>query len=305
MGKEQVTLRELRKDFYKIRKFEIQNLWQRSIFLATFTVLLFTGYGFLIEKLISTACDESSSCCSNAAPASKELRLLLTHLACSILAFLGIIFSMIWTMMAKGSKAWYEVYERKICNIEADLCIPEIYRMNPGTPWKVEDSLISRESGAYSVSKINVLLGQVLLIIWMIAFNTHLIILSSYTNSNRTTSGLIVILGVTLALALELTIPYLLKNWAKSGAIKKPIVDKREGQISTRRLILTFSEPNKGETDDKEREKEEEGTKEQEVESKEEMGENNKQTSRSLLSTAFAWLRYKPKTHSKNEKSKK
>ena len=97
--------------------------------------------------------------CAQTTPAKGDLQLLLTHLACSTLAFLGIVFSIIWTMMAKGSKAWYEIYERRICNIEDDLAIPEIYRMNPGAPWKLENSLWSRESGPYSVSKINILLG--------------------------------------------------------------------------------------------------------------------------------------------------
>ena len=48
-----VSLKRLRKDLYKIRKFEIQNLWQRSIFLVAFIVILITGYGHLIEKLTS------------------------------------------------------------------------------------------------------------------------------------------------------------------------------------------------------------------------------------------------------------
>lgn len=224
MGKEQVILRELRKDFYKIRKFEIQNLWQRSIFLATFTVLLFTGYGFLIEKLISTACDESSSCCSNVAPASKELRLLLTHLACSILAFLGIIFSMIWTMMAKGSKAWYEIYERRILDIEVEkaLKIRKKYRMSKGAPWTLDDSLRSQEPGAYSVSRINILLGQVLSAIWMVSFNSHLIVLSLSQRATNPEPFPFIPIGIAFALALELTIPYLLKVWAKSNAIKDP-----------------------------------------------------------------------------------
>lgn len=34
-------------------------------------------------------------------------------------------------MMGKGSKAWYEIYESRICEIEeeGDLGIPEKYRM--------------------------------------------------------------------------------------------------------------------------------------------------------------------------------
>ena len=48
-----IPLKQLREEAYKIRKFEIQNLWQRSIFLAAFIVILITGYGHLVEKLLS------------------------------------------------------------------------------------------------------------------------------------------------------------------------------------------------------------------------------------------------------------
>ena len=229
MEKEQVTLKELRENFYKIRKFEIQNLWQRSIFLATFTVILFTGYGFLIEKLISTACEETSSYCAQTTPAKGDLQLLLTHLACSTLAFLGIVFSIIWTMMAKGSKAWYEIYERRICNIEDALAIPEIYRMNPGAPWKLENSLWSRESGPYSVSKINILLGQVLRTIWQIALNLHIAFaFPLYCKSYDITSNFYIELTFPTLFFAQFFLPYGLKKLAKSGSIQKPAIDKRE-----------------------------------------------------------------------------
>lgn len=223
MGKEQVTLRELRKDFYKIRKFEIQNLWQRSIFLATFTVILFTGYGFLIEKLISTLCEKSTTCCSTGSPADEELQRLLTHLACSILSFLGVIFSMIWTMMAKGSKAWYEIYERRICKIDAELCIQEVYRMNPGMPWKVNNSLWSREPGAYSVSKINILLGQILRAIWQIALNLHIIfVLYLYSTYDHTTYSYLVTIAISIILIIQIPTPYYLRSFVKSKSIIAP-----------------------------------------------------------------------------------
>ena len=50
---EPVSLKRLREDAYKSRKFEVQNLWQRSIFLVAFIVIHITGYGHLIEKLLS------------------------------------------------------------------------------------------------------------------------------------------------------------------------------------------------------------------------------------------------------------
>ena len=168
MGKEQVTLRELRKDFYKIRKFEIQNLWQRSIFLATFTVLLFTGYGTFAEKLFSY--DESKA--------------VIAHFFCCLLAFIGSTFAIIWIMMAKGSKAWFEIYERRIMDIEKEdsLGIPTKYLMREGAPFSIRNSLWLPNPGAYSVSKINIILGQVLLSIWLFIYIIHTLLLISISN---------------------------------------------------------------------------------------------------------------------------
>ena len=105
----QVSLKELREEFYKIRKFEIQNLWQRSIFLAAFIAILLTGYGHLIDKLLP----ESEKWLTDSHSQSLNI-----HIMCSLLSFLGSIFAVIWVMMAKGSKAWYEIHERRIRIIE-------------------------------------------------------------------------------------------------------------------------------------------------------------------------------------------
>lgn len=201
----QVSLKELREEFYKIRKFEIQNLWQRSIFLATFIVLLFTGYGAFFEKLMSY----------------DGLQSIIGHIICCLLALTGSIFSMLWIMMAKGSKAWYEIYERRIHNIEQEttLNIPKKYRMDKEAPWTLDNSLLSRKPGAYSVSRINILLGQVLWVIWIVAFTSHLIKLSIFESQTKPELRPIISIGITFALAIELTIPHLLENWVQSGAI--------------------------------------------------------------------------------------
>lgn len=212
-----ISLKEIRKELYELRKFEIQNLWQRSIFLAAFIAILLTGYGHLIDKLLS----EPDNWLTHSQSQSLSI-----HIICCFLSLLGAIFSVIWVMMAKGSKAWYEIHERKIHEIEKELYIPETYRMKPGAPWDLDDSLLSNEAGCYSVSRINILLGQVLLIFWKLAFYGHFILAilayaTSYQadcNSTLPSNCSIFILAV-LAAALHIT-PYILKRVVKSKAIR-------------------------------------------------------------------------------------
>lgn len=93
--KDKVRLKDIRRTFYDLRSFEISNLWQRSVFLSAILVVLLAGYGGLFIQLLE----------------GKGEQAWKFHLACCALSCLGIIFSAIWIMMAKGSKAWYEVYE--------------------------------------------------------------------------------------------------------------------------------------------------------------------------------------------------
>ena len=211
MGKEQVTLRELRKDFYKIRKFEIQNLWQRSIFLATFTVLLFTGYGTFAEKLLSY----------------DGLKAVIAHILCYLLAFIGSIFAMIWIMMAKGSKAWFEIYEQRIKEIEKEdsLGIPTKYLMREGAPFSIRNSLWRPNPGAYSVSKINIILGQVLLFIWLFICIIHTLFLILILNSMQYCSSLKILASVSI---IPFCVLYLLSRCLKKLAKSKGIITPEE-----------------------------------------------------------------------------
>ena len=222
--KEQVSLKEIRKDYYKIRKFEIQNLWQRSIFLATFIVLLFTGYGTLLEKLMSY----------------DGLQSIIGHIICCLLALTGSIFSILWIMMAKGSKAWFEIYESKIGDIEKEIIlnIPEDHRMQGGSPEKLNNSLRSWDPGAYSVSKINILIGQELWVIWIVIFCLHALSLLglaifSYQDYETYTSIAIGISAVSQPLIMCLTIRELPKTLfavTESTAITDPNKKGKEGE---------------------------------------------------------------------------
>ncbi len=158
----EVTLKEIRDTYYSLRNFEISNLWQRSVFLSAILVLFYSGYGYLVSKFLDEEVKNP----------------LLLHELCCAIALLAIVFSIIWIMMAKGSKAWYEVYEKKICEIEEskELKITEDHRMGSKcTPWELDQCLFSNHGGRYSVSKLNILIGKVLLINWTIVLIIHYI----------------------------------------------------------------------------------------------------------------------------------
>ena len=74
--------------------------------------------------------------------------------------------------VAKGSKAWYEVYERYIFEIEQEeaegLKIPERYRLGAlCRPWEMNGNLFSKKAGRYSPSRLNITIGSVTLTAWL------------------------------------------------------------------------------------------------------------------------------------------
>lgn len=151
---------------YKCRDLEIPNLWQRSVFLSVFLVLCFTGYGYLLLQIVDNIYN--------------ALKLNYLHLIASFLGMLSLIFSLLWVLMAKGSKAWYEVYETAITDFEKEyyriLCMPLDYIMGQiGLPRRrMDNNLFSTKSGAYSVSKINILIGQICVLIWISVSIIHI-----------------------------------------------------------------------------------------------------------------------------------
>ena len=102
---------------------------------------------------------------------------MLLHFIAVGLALTGIIISILWIMMGKSSKAWYEVYESRICDIEArkEMGIEENYRMGEyGSEAKtINNSLLSTKGGKYSPSKINIAIGQFSLVLWFLIGTFH------------------------------------------------------------------------------------------------------------------------------------
>lgn len=97
------SVKYLYNELWRCRDFEISHLWQRSVFLAVFMLAIAAAYGNLAVKILIP--DTSNPSCTNSP---------LVQGALLGLCLLGIIFSMLWIMMAKGSKMYFEKFENSI-----------------------------------------------------------------------------------------------------------------------------------------------------------------------------------------------
>lgn len=172
---------DLYKELWDGRDFEITSLWQRSVFLGTFLVITYTGYGALWLALIKENIDIIT-------PSVTNYVLSLGFLS---LAGFGLVMSILWIQMAKGSKRWYERYENSISKIieahELENRVFSFPKQAPGQEGfpmhgyleetKCDNRLLSTKAGEFSVSRVNIALGQVAFIIWRMLLVLHFLLL--------------------------------------------------------------------------------------------------------------------------------
>ncbi len=210
----EVSLKELREGFYKCRSFEVLNLWRRSFLLSIFQVLCFTLYGVLASRLPA------------AGPGAAD-PLAVNEIACAV-ALIGMSFAVIWIMMAKGSKAWYEVYERYIFEIEREetdgLKIPERYRLGAlCRPWEMNSNLFSKKAGRYSPSRLNITIGTVLLTTWFVVLLVHYTAsVACYIDGTGSRCQL-AILALIPAVFLAIALSALYNKWGRSRSLTETI----------------------------------------------------------------------------------
>lgn len=194
---------------YRCRDLEISNLWQRSIFLSVFLILCFTAYGYLMLDLVKVN--------YNANILNKY------NITCLLLSSVSIIFSVIWILMAKASKAWYEVYESAISKFEYQhfkkINLPYENIMGEMIFQKDQrnDSIFSTKGGAFSPSKINIAIGQISLIIWIIVIISHSVF--NITIIHLTENHIInTVLTIAIPLITIIIVLYInLSKYVKSG----------------------------------------------------------------------------------------
>lgn len=164
---------EMYKILYGAYADEIKNLWQRSIFLGAFMVLVWSGYGALQLKAIELKIIENTT---------PNLVYVTTSIGlCAVI----IVLSWLWIAMAKGSKFVQEAHEAKIkqyskrykCNLFCDL---NVYQKATNKGWQNKLSFICPlKSYRYSPSKINIALGWVSLLVSIVLLYIHLFIQTS------------------------------------------------------------------------------------------------------------------------------
>lgn len=173
-----LTVKDLYKTYWRCRDFEITHLWQRSVFLTAFLVICFSAYGILGNNIMDNLKDVEII---NKSP----LYWLCINFFALAISMVGIILSCLWIMMAKGSKAWYEIYENAIGAYERESSHydkkNEEFKRIAGFNYvyqkeyeklNFDQDFKSGKGGAYSPSKINWAIGFLMLKIWkfLIAF---------------------------------------------------------------------------------------------------------------------------------------
>lgn len=181
-----LTAKDIRDSLWRCRDFELSHFWQRSILLLTMIGLFATAYGNIVLLL----CEEVSKYCSICV---NDIVYVYNNIA-AILCIVNIIFSVLWVMMTKGSKAWYERYEAAIEAFENDdLYINKELKLDTEIKSRsnyiggfryfnlkkyhnpiVINNIFSTAGGGYSPSRINILIGQIAIILWLCTFVFHL-----------------------------------------------------------------------------------------------------------------------------------
>lgn len=201
---------DLYQELWHGRDLEITSLWQRSVFLGTFLLITYTGYGALWLALIKESIDIITPSATN----------YFLNLGFISLAGFGLVMSTLWIQMAKGSKRWYERYENSISKIINNFDLENRVFSFPEQPsgfnefpmhgnleeTKCDNSLFSTKAGKFSVSRVNIAFGQVAFIIWRLLLGLHVLLtflqigiglgLSNCSYSNYVYVAVITIIGV-------------------------------------------------------------------------------------------------------------
>lgn len=117
---------------WKNRDFEIELYWKRATYFWTFLVATFAGYFVVISR-------------PEVAKAFPQAELVVTSL--------GLVFSLAWHFVNKGSKKWQENWEKHIDMLEEEVT-GNIYK-----------TVLDKTS--YSVSGINLVVSFFVFIIWL------------------------------------------------------------------------------------------------------------------------------------------
>ena len=225
--KDRPTAKDIYDYLWRGRDFELKHLWQRSVFLAVFLLGIASTYAIYIKDVFiphlspnqitatlnsgKKEVDGSTKYTLIINPNSnleieasikkdKPFSALFTPGAVPILiCLLGIIFSVLWIIMGKGSKAWYELYESNLAKMSdnprfwkdeaaGESELDKIFcnkRTGRYTEYlfghlqnrhsdPIDKKLFSTAAGSFSVSKVNIMIGIISLKFFIVALFFHI-----------------------------------------------------------------------------------------------------------------------------------
>ena len=169
-----------REAFYKYLEFqnkrydtELQLFWQRSVFVSAFLVLILTGYGALLIKIVELH-------------SIKNIPMLLSdslfNSLASVISTMGIIVSYIWLRIARGAKGTYEAVESRIYDPKQGLIdkmkdYAKDSKLDLRSEFYKTEDVFKLDSGPYSPSKLNIIFVFFFLVLFSMLLTLHLIAL--------------------------------------------------------------------------------------------------------------------------------
>lgn len=164
---QQDDLEKLYERYCDCRDQELERFWKNSTYVWIFLALCFGGFSQVLLKHI-----ELKTTTENIYDLQKSYELLLC-----IISFAGLICSFIWVWMARGMKAWFEVFENALWKMDKDnvFKLPNNNEYNIENFWRLKDNLFVFQKAFFgaesnSPSKIVILIGRILCFIWSVAF---------------------------------------------------------------------------------------------------------------------------------------
>lgn len=193
---------------YQAYENEVKNLWQRSIFLGAFMIMVWSGYGALQLKFIE-------KCISKF-----DLYYCASIGLCAIL----VILSWLWIAMAKGSKFIQEAHEDKIKEYEREydeklFCDLDKFEKSKCIVGNFPAFWFPFWAYRFSVGKINIVLGWISLLAAFSLLVVHIKFYGLYGNYAIQFIKNIICQGwfICLTIGVFLVLPLLMYLFIKGG----------------------------------------------------------------------------------------
>jgi hypothetical protein len=196
IGADKKKMREAYNRAWQNRDFEIDKFWTRSAYFWGIIAAIFAGYFAIItsKKAMQTNLDV-------------------------YLVSLGLLFSVAWLLVIKGSKRWQENWEAHIDQLENEITGP-LYK-----------TVYRKGKTFYSVSKINEMLAWIVIIAWIVLYVPYLAkiidIIKINSDAERILSIIISFVGIVAGIVC-----LIIKT--KSDGTGYKIAKDKEGQFIAR-----------------------------------------------------------------------